>query len=128
MRSDREDAPGGRGCGCDAGGESWAVVVARAPDVLIGVLGGMGPAATLDFLDKLIAATPAERDQVAAVLRDAAASRSVTVIASAADAAAARAVLSEAGRDAASVLDLSPARGRAPGSPASSAPASEVIA
>lgn len=30
---------------------------------LIGVLGGMGPLATLDFLQKLIAATPARRDQ-----------------------------------------------------------------
>jgi aspartate racemase len=30
---------------------------------LIGVLGGMGPAATVDFLAKIIAATPAERDQ-----------------------------------------------------------------
>ncbi|HYE43985.1 MAG TPA: amino acid racemase, partial [Caulobacteraceae bacterium] len=29
----------------------------------IGVIGGMGPAATLDFLGKLIAATPAEGDQ-----------------------------------------------------------------
>lgn len=29
----------------------------------IGVIGGMGPAATVDFLQKLIAATPAERDQ-----------------------------------------------------------------
>ena len=30
---------------------------------LIGVLGGMGPLATLDFLQKLIASTPAQRDQ-----------------------------------------------------------------
>ncbi len=30
---------------------------------LIGVLGGMGPAATLDFLAKILAATPASRDQ-----------------------------------------------------------------
>lgn len=29
----------------------------------VGVLGGMGPAATVDFLAKIIAATPAERDQ-----------------------------------------------------------------
>ena len=29
----------------------------------VGVIGGMGPAATVDFLAKLIAATPAERDQ-----------------------------------------------------------------
>lgn len=30
---------------------------------LIGVLGGMGPAATVDFLGKIVAATPAEVDQ-----------------------------------------------------------------
>ncbi len=30
---------------------------------LIGVLGGMGPLATVDFMQKLIEATPAERDQ-----------------------------------------------------------------
>ncbi len=30
---------------------------------MIGVLGGMGPAATLDFLDKLVKLTPASRDQ-----------------------------------------------------------------
>lgn len=30
---------------------------------LIGVLGGMGPLATIDFMQKVIAATPAERDQ-----------------------------------------------------------------
>jgi aspartate racemase len=29
----------------------------------LGVLGGMGPLATIDFLKKLVAATPAERDQ-----------------------------------------------------------------
>ena len=29
----------------------------------VGVLGGLGPAATVDFLDKLVRATPAERDQ-----------------------------------------------------------------
>lgn len=29
----------------------------------VGVLGGMGPAATVDFLARIIAATPAERDQ-----------------------------------------------------------------
>jgi aspartate racemase len=33
------------------------------PQVLVGILGGMGPAATADFLEKLIAATPAKRDQ-----------------------------------------------------------------
>jgi aspartate racemase len=33
----------------------------RSP--LIGVLGGMGPAATVDFLDKLVRSTPATRDQ-----------------------------------------------------------------
>lgn len=30
---------------------------------LIGVLGGMGPLATIDFMQKVIDATPAERDQ-----------------------------------------------------------------
>lgn len=30
---------------------------------MIGVLGGMGPAATVDFLDKLVRATPVRRDQ-----------------------------------------------------------------
>src|SRR5690606_23936695 len=30
---------------------------------LIGVLGGMGPLATVDFMQKLVAATPASRDQ-----------------------------------------------------------------
>jgi aspartate racemase len=30
---------------------------------MLGVLGGMGPAATVDFLDKLVRATKAERDQ-----------------------------------------------------------------
>jgi aspartate racemase len=30
---------------------------------MLGVLGGMGPAATVDFLDKLVRATPATRDQ-----------------------------------------------------------------
>ena len=30
---------------------------------MLGILGGMGPAATVDFLSKVIAATPAERDQ-----------------------------------------------------------------
>lgn len=29
----------------------------------VGVLGGMGPAATIDFLARIVAATPAERDQ-----------------------------------------------------------------
>lgn len=33
------------------------------PDRIVGVLGGMGPAATADFYTKLIAATPATRDQ-----------------------------------------------------------------
>lgn len=36
---------------------------ARARRRTIGVLGGMGPAATVDFLAKIIAATPAARDQ-----------------------------------------------------------------
>ncbi len=30
---------------------------------LLGVLGGMGPAATIDFMDKLIKVTGAEKDQ-----------------------------------------------------------------
>ena len=30
---------------------------------MLGVLGGMGPAATVDFLDKVVRLTPAERDQ-----------------------------------------------------------------
>ena len=29
---------------------------------VLGVLGGMGPAATLDFLGKLLALTPAQKD------------------------------------------------------------------
>jgi aspartate racemase len=33
------------------------------PTQTVGVLGGMGPAATVDFLAKIVAATPAERDQ-----------------------------------------------------------------
>jgi aspartate racemase len=37
-------------------------VVPGAPD-LLGVLGGMGPAATVDFMAKVIALTPAARDQ-----------------------------------------------------------------
>jgi aspartate racemase len=38
--------------------------VSDAPAKLtVGVLGGMGPAATLDFFAKVLAATPAERDQ-----------------------------------------------------------------
>jgi aspartate racemase len=34
-----------------------------APRLSVGVIGGMGPAATVDFLARIIAATPAERDQ-----------------------------------------------------------------
>lgn len=30
---------------------------------MLGILGGMGPAATVDFLDKIVKLTPAERDQ-----------------------------------------------------------------
>lgn len=33
------------------------------PQVFLGVLGGMGPAATVDFLARVVAATPAARDQ-----------------------------------------------------------------
>ena len=35
----------------------------QSPLPRIGVLGGMGPLATADFFSKLIAATPASRDQ-----------------------------------------------------------------
>lgn len=34
-----------------------------APSRIVGILGGMGPAATVDFYDKLVRATPAARDQ-----------------------------------------------------------------
>ncbi len=34
-----------------------------AEPLIIGVLGGLGPAATIDFLAKIVAATPASRDQ-----------------------------------------------------------------
>jgi aspartate racemase len=37
--------------------------VTMAARQLIGVLGGMGPLATVDFMQKVIAATPAQRDQ-----------------------------------------------------------------
>jgi aspartate racemase len=41
-----------------------AVGVSPVPDgTVVGVLGGMGPAATADFYDKLVRATPATRDQ-----------------------------------------------------------------
>ncbi len=33
------------------------------PQLIVGVLGGMGPAATIDFMDKLLQATGAEREQ-----------------------------------------------------------------
>lgn len=33
------------------------------PDAVVGVLGGMGPQATVDFLEKVIAQTPADSDQ-----------------------------------------------------------------
>ena len=35
----------------------------KSDDLVIGVLGGMGPQATADFLAKLVAATPVEREQ-----------------------------------------------------------------
>ena len=90
-------------------------------------LGTRGGALVIDGLDT---ATAAQRDQVAAVLRDAAAAGTVTVVASAADVDAAQQVLAEAGRGAASVLDVSPSRRRAALStgPAASAPSTEVIA
>jgi RND superfamily putative drug exporter len=80
--------------------------------------------ARIVVVDGLDAATPAERDQVAAVLRDAAGAGSVTVLASAADAAVAQAVLTEAGRAAASVVDVSARRRRLPEplAPTSSSP------
>jgi aspartate racemase len=34
-----------------------------APTLTVGVIGGMGPAATIDFMDKLLKATGAEREQ-----------------------------------------------------------------
>jgi aspartate racemase len=37
--------------------------MSKTPSKVLGVLGGMGPAATLDFLAKIQAYTPAERDQ-----------------------------------------------------------------
>lgn len=39
------------------------VMAAPQPSPILGVLGGMGPLATVDFLGKLIAATPASCDQ-----------------------------------------------------------------
>jgi aspartate racemase len=44
-------------------GSKTADIPGKPPRVLVGILGGMGPAATADFLEKLIAATPADRDQ-----------------------------------------------------------------
>lgn len=35
----------------------------RTPSPIVGILGGMGPAATVDFYDKLVRATPAHHDQ-----------------------------------------------------------------
>lgn len=35
----------------------------QSTSLMVGVLGGMGPAATVDFFGKLVAATPAQRDQ-----------------------------------------------------------------
>lgn len=37
--------------------------MSNSPSKVVGVMGGMGPAATLHFLQALLAATPAERDQ-----------------------------------------------------------------
>ncbi len=44
---------------------SWASPVAEpsTPSRVVGVLGGMGPAATVDFYAKLVRSTPAARDQ-----------------------------------------------------------------
>jgi aspartate racemase len=41
---------------------STRATAGRAPGFLLGVLGGMGPLATVDFLAKLVAATPADGD------------------------------------------------------------------
>ena len=35
----------------------------RAADLVVGILGGMGPAATVDLVSKILAATDAARDQ-----------------------------------------------------------------
>jgi aspartate racemase len=43
--------------------QAGATGVTGSRNPLVGVLGGMGPAATLDFLAKILAATPAAQDQ-----------------------------------------------------------------
>ena len=45
------------------GGSGGSATPASAQGPLVGILGGMGPAATADFYSKLIAATPASSDQ-----------------------------------------------------------------
>jgi aspartate racemase len=39
------------------------ILASTAPKQTVGVVGGMGPAATVDFLERIIAATPAVHDQ-----------------------------------------------------------------
>lgn len=58
------DGPGWRpACGLATEPAAQTSMPAGLPTGLVGVLGGMGPAATLDFLHKLLACTPATRDQ-----------------------------------------------------------------
>ncbi|MBN9153585.1 MAG: MMPL family transporter [Microbacterium sp.] len=61
-------------------------------------------------IDGLDTAPAPARDQIAAALRDASARGTVTVVASAADAAAARAILAEAGRPDAAVVEVTAGR------------------
>lgn len=46
-----------------AQGRSASIPTREAARLTLGVLGGLGPSATVDFLDKLIRATPANADQ-----------------------------------------------------------------
>jgi putative drug exporter of the RND superfamily len=86
-------------------------------------------------VDGIDAASGPVRDQIAAVLRDAAARGPLTVVATASDPVVARALLADAGRGDAAVLTVAPARRRRPtdqeplglSSPAS-APTPEVTA
>ncbi len=75
-------------------------------------LRGRSRIVVLDGIDAV--ARGAARDQAAAALRDAAATRMVTVVASATDLAAARALLTEAGRREVDVLDLGARRSTSP--------------
>ena len=73
-------------------------------------LRGKSSIVVIDGLDRV---SGAARDQVAALLRDAAASRPLAVFATASDADAARTLLAEAGWPAAAVIDASPHSPRA---------------